>query len=880
MRFIDNIGHIFSMQSYSELPIGYEYEQTPYIFWIDNEYSQKLSINNYYLLPVRFLVKSNFFEVENNIVPSINISVKSDIFKLYCPDGELGNAAITENDMVNEITDINKLNCISGLTTLNPNGDTDEYSIYTFYVIASAKEEGTWTTNVLIYLHGKKLINLNKTITNENGTQETITINTYVDTDNYCPITVGGTFIDEIEQLVINAQNIGVSLPKSIIKAVYQYQYNTDIIDENVYNTKLKEYLINHMQLKAECGNYNAVLRAIDWFGWKNKVNIIKHLKTDNQFIEQFINDYFNIEDDIIAAYKNFKTTAYMSLFVKENEETNVQYNLNFTNDFWGEGKPELLDLFDYEIYTERDGINFYKQYYDYTFKEMGIKLSCMADMLKKYFLPVHLSIKDASLRHQVFANDIKLLNNTYIQITEQPIFASDKLYENKTFVSFDNINIYYLSKQSNTFIDNNFNRFEHYTNDFCNSDNTPANIYWDISNIISTSIPIKFTNISDSVDTVYNCNIILESINKDNDTEHVYLHTSNFSFTNKEIYKEFILAPQLFDNKVNISYWENNRFILHVQCNGTWYKKEFTIKIPDFQLIFGELKYNYESDRFRQISHIDENNTPKFLSSMYLEDLVTINNAHFIDEFERAYNISKDEVIKYVDSLVERIKISNSRKYYNRIHVYNLSLKSYSSDNKDKLTYTNENDLSIYLDFFNNDGTQKYWLYNNDNQLPYDFYLMRDADNKYYCVFISQDTIDSKNIIDESMLSIKYNGLGIDNYNFTKLKSDDIFLINRMILIPDEGIHKFDVDSIIVASINNIDLPFIFSLGTKWEFKNISVGSSYINKVTSKTNIAIMSIPDNQIKYAKGYYDVTVLYTIDNYHKVSKTITQRICIK
>ena len=57
MQFIDHTGHIFSMPSYSMNPIGYEYEETNYIFWIDSEYSSKLSVDTYYMKPIRVLVK-------------------------------------------------------------------------------------------------------------------------------------------------------------------------------------------------------------------------------------------------------------------------------------------------------------------------------------------------------------------------------------------------------------------------------------------------------------------------------------------------------------------------------------------------------------------------------------------------------------------------------------------------------------------------------------------------------------------------------------------------------------------------------------------------------------------------------------------------------
>ena len=70
MKFIDNTGHIFEMKSYSEYPVGYEYETTPYIFWLNSEYSNKLSVRNYYVLPIRtlfFYKKIHIFKIFNQL---------------------------------------------------------------------------------------------------------------------------------------------------------------------------------------------------------------------------------------------------------------------------------------------------------------------------------------------------------------------------------------------------------------------------------------------------------------------------------------------------------------------------------------------------------------------------------------------------------------------------------------------------------------------------------------------------------------------------------------------------------------------------------------------------------------------------------------------
>ena len=41
MEFIDSTGHIFYLEDYSSYPIGFEYEQNNYVFWLENDYKSK-----------------------------------------------------------------------------------------------------------------------------------------------------------------------------------------------------------------------------------------------------------------------------------------------------------------------------------------------------------------------------------------------------------------------------------------------------------------------------------------------------------------------------------------------------------------------------------------------------------------------------------------------------------------------------------------------------------------------------------------------------------------------------------------------------------------------------------------------------------------------
>lgn len=820
MKFVDNGGHIFEIKSYSKLPIGYEYETTPYVFWFNNEYGSTLSINNYYVLPIRIVTGKN--------TTSIELSIESNIFKFYDAKFEKYEISeINESDFTDHLV-LGEENRIE--VTIDEKQNT--YYLYTFYVFAYSENPETWLSNILIKTNNKE----------------------------YCPITVAATFEDEIEQLIINGKNIGVSLPKDIIKAVYQSSYYTDTIDENMYNTKLKEYLINHMVIKSECGNYRSAIASLKWFGWGNKISLSKLIQTDNKFVEQFIHDYFDIKTDVTDAFKLFKQTTLLSLSVKANQDTGEYHSLDNTTEWFnGEGTPELESLLDKTETVNINGLEYTKSYYRYTFNELAIKLSCLANMYKKYFLPIHLSIHSSSIREQVYANDIKFLTTSFSSLSEYIIFTSDSFLNNdrSTLVKFDNTDVYELyNAENDIFVDSNCNVFNDYDKDFCNQENDDS-IFYNINKQLVAKIPIYFETINSNLSTSddndelpYNCTIILT---RNNDV----LIESNFSFC-KEKYNYFAIVPKLFTGTNNSTFWEDSIFTLNVCCNGVWYYKTFKLQIPDLYLKFGKLVYTYDSEKHRQIHSINGNDI-KFNINMFNPNLVKVNNSSFFKELHTAYNLSADEtrrkqnINKYINMLSQNIDISDNDNYYNRIHVYNFNT----------LISAESLNTELYSKFFNNKGIE------NESVEGYDTYIMRD-DERYYVVFISIDTINKK--FDKTLDK----ELTLNGYTLKHFRSDNIFLINRMEIEYTNGENHFNTDDIITCEITNVNLPFILSLGSKWTFTKISLGGTSISPVTSKTNTAIVSIDKSQYKYVKGYYDVTVEYSIDDYYQHNRNLTGR----
>ena len=269
MEFVDNTGHIFSLPSFNQKPIGYEYEENDYVFWLNDKLEYRLSINNYYVKPIYFIYQSDHTE-------DLDIKIyfnNSNVFKLLSPINIQEKISSLESldDFIefNDDSDIIKSELTNDdlyvISTKETLGNTEyDFSLFPIYVIGLSEEEGSWLSNLMIYI-------------NDDG-EET-----------WCPITVGGMFVNEYEELIINGKNMGISLPKDILKSIYSESIYNDEYNVEIYNKKLKEYLLNYMGIRGELGNYNSVLNSLDWFGYGDKISISKLFKTDNTVQTQYL---------------------------------------------------------------------------------------------------------------------------------------------------------------------------------------------------------------------------------------------------------------------------------------------------------------------------------------------------------------------------------------------------------------------------------------------------------------------------------------------------------------------------------------------------------------------------------------------------------------
>ena len=124
------------------------------------------------------------------------------------------------------------------------------------------------------------------------------------------------------------------------------------------------------------------------------------------------------------------------------------------------------------------------------------------------------------------------------------------------------------------------------------------------------------------------------------------------------------------------------------------------------------------------------------------------------------------------------------------------------------------------------------------------------------------------------------YGKLMTNKYTLKWQRSANQFLINRMYFVDTEGINQFDNDDLIVASIDNVNFPYIFETGSKWKFSPMSIGMLESTNVESNTNSAIVSIGKGNKVYNRGYYNVDVRYSVDSFNQHQYMKKARILVK
>lgn len=669
MQFIDNSAHIFNLKEYTQNPIGYEYDEQDYIFWFnDSNNNNHLSINNYYGKIINILYEvDNITDLENTVISNIydiDLTLESEIFSMIKVN-EFQNALHQEKSILNNISisETNKYQKLDSnqddeILILKVSEGNKNYIMIPIYVVANAKYVGTWLSNILIHINNK-----------------------YSNKEVWCPITIGGIFNAEYESLTINGRNMGVNLPHEILKAINGTPFDNDVFDEELYNKKLKEYMINYMGIKGECGNYNSAIQSLKWFGFGKYLNIYKLIETDNEFKNQYVRDYFEIHTDLIKAFRFFINTQYISLQFKLNEDTGERYKQSIKDQFWGEGLPKLRDLTNKETiisteeYLEDQQFKYLSTYFQYSLYDLMFKLSCLAYYYQTYFLPMFITLRNLNVEYKVYANDYKELNYVHDHYYEPIIDAcGDKLN-----ITFSKENFLYFTHQKHL-VDKNFNEIK-----YLNTNNTQYLI-----NDTCLFIPIKFPEFG-----YYNCILIL----KDNLLNQI-IYKSQFAFVSNQncTYNGFVFYPKMIEelSDLHLYTYVNKSYTVYLNVNNYWYEYTFTSKIHELDVHIGTLEYKYWINDINYFNYLYHLNSQKDENGEIIKNvdplgrISYVNNTKVIFNFYNKEDGQKDDSLDITEYIENKDFFDSPTKYFS-----NFTQIDYIDDNQVHFnSYMNDSDF------------------------------------------------------------------------------------------------------------------------------------------------------------------------------------------
>ena len=215
-----------------------------------------------------------------------------------------------------------------------------------------------------------------------------------VNIDDAGYIRVGADLYDEHEAAYINLSNMGVEIPTTVQKAIYDSNVHEDLIDNILINRKFKELLSNYWDIIANKGSYKSLKNALSWFEWGDVLKIREIWKQDK--CKTFFSDkeiMSSFEHNVENAFTNFVKTTYISIYCA------------LQND---------LDSYDEEKNPELE-----QAIFKWSKEDIQLKLSLLAQYFGAYFMPIHMSILHATVEDKVFTNTIKTIYCSGIERTD-----------------------------------------------------------------------------------------------------------------------------------------------------------------------------------------------------------------------------------------------------------------------------------------------------------------------------------------------------------------------------------------------------------------------------------------------------------------------------
>lgn len=221
---------------------------------------------------------------------------------------------------------------------------------------------------------------------------------------------IGADFYNQDETLTGNLENLGIEIPSTVQKAIYESNVHEEATDNILMNRKWKELLLEYWNIVALKGSYKSLISSLKWFEYGDLINILEYWKrTDtgrkillSNDIEQILSDLFRDQLSVLSK------TTYIGLYLaleKPSQTEREDDNYPFFNSYYTEESVEG----DILMRNENNPV-LEKVATIWSAQDLSLKMTLVGNFFATYFMPIHLDLIHSTIENIVFTNAIKVM--------------------------------------------------------------------------------------------------------------------------------------------------------------------------------------------------------------------------------------------------------------------------------------------------------------------------------------------------------------------------------------------------------------------------------------------------------------------------------------
>lgn len=234
---------------------------------------------------------------------------------------------------------------------------------------------------------------------------------------------IGADFYNQDETLSGNLENLGIEIPGTVQKAIYETNVHEEAADNITMNRKWKELLLEYWRIVACKGSYRSLVSSLKWFEYGDLIKILEYWKRTDvgkpillaNDIEQILTDLFREQLSVLSK------TTYIGLYLaleRPSADAREDDFYPFYNSEQVYNEPdENPDMLQWQPY---DGHSVFQLNENnpvlmdiaakWSAQDLALKMTLVGNFFATYFMPIHLDLIHSTIENITFTNAIKVM--------------------------------------------------------------------------------------------------------------------------------------------------------------------------------------------------------------------------------------------------------------------------------------------------------------------------------------------------------------------------------------------------------------------------------------------------------------------------------------